>query len=282
MKCCHQRPQHPRPNNSGSADRRFVWGLRSVDDLILRDDTSLRLYALSDAMGSVTAVVNTSATVQERYGYDGFGAPRYMDGSFGSRGSSSYAWETLFDGYRYDLESGLYQVRYRYLHPKLGRWPNRDPINELGFNLLIRGQNPFNIEEEKNLYAFVRNNPVSFLDFLGLKKQVTGVKWCAGGKHQWIEYPGGSAGYYPKNDTIGNCIWGPGQVVNPDPHVGDEDKKCTDIKLDTSCYDLDKFKTCVEKKSQPKTGGTPYSVFGYNCANWVATVIKNCKEEAKK
>ncbi len=138
-----------RLNSSSSADRRFVWGLRSVDDLILRDDTSQRLYALSDALGSVTAVVNTSGTVQERYGYDGFGTPRYMDGSFGSRGSSSYAWETLFDGYRYDLESGLYQVRYRFLHPNLGRWPNRDPLQEKG---------------GVNLYGFVRNNPLNLID----------------------------------------------------------------------------------------------------------------------
>jgi len=44
------------------------------------------------------------------------------------------------------------------------RWPNRDPINELGFNLLIQSQNPFNLDEEKNLYGFARNNPVVFYD----------------------------------------------------------------------------------------------------------------------
>ena len=99
-----------RLNALTTADRRFVWGVRHVDDLVLRDSGGTRHYALSDALGSVTAIINTSATVQERYGYDGFGQPRYMDASFGSRGSSSYTWETLFDGYRYDPESGLYQV----------------------------------------------------------------------------------------------------------------------------------------------------------------------------
>jgi hypothetical protein len=52
--------------------------------------------------------------------------------------------------------------------------------------------------------------------------------------------------------------------------------------LDTDDYDISKFQDCVKKKSQPKVGGTPYSVFGANCANWVAVTIKNCKEEAKK
>ena len=46
----------------------------------------------------------------------------------------------------------------------VGRWFNRDPINELGFNLLIQNQNPFNLDEEKNLYGFARNNPVVFYD----------------------------------------------------------------------------------------------------------------------
>ena len=45
-----------------------------------------------------------------------------------------------------------------------GKWPNRDPINEFGFNLLIQSQNPFNWDEEKNLYGFVRNNPVELYD----------------------------------------------------------------------------------------------------------------------
>ncbi|MCW5556152.1 MAG: RHS repeat-associated core domain-containing protein, partial [Verrucomicrobiae bacterium] len=144
---------------SSSADRRFVWGIRSVDDLILRDDTSQRLYALSDALGSVTAVVNTSGTVQERYGYDGFGTPRYMTAAFGYRDSSSYGWETLFDGYRYDTIPGLYQVRYRFLHPSLGRWLNRDPIGERG---------------GVNLYAFVANEPLSQIDPLGLSSKIYG------------------------------------------------------------------------------------------------------------
>jgi YD repeat-containing protein len=129
-----------------TADRRFVWGIRRLDDLILRDriypgsdsssssSSSLssssssgpvteRLYALDDSV-NITAVVDTSGTVQERYGYNGFGGVRYMNASFGSISGSAYDWETLFASYRYDTESGLYQVRFRYFHntPSVGRW----------------------------------------------------------------------------------------------------------------------------------------------------------------
>jgi RHS repeat-associated protein len=152
--------------DSGSGpvlNRQFVWGLRHIDDLVLRDrdtgsDGTLdeRLYALHDAM-HVTAVTNTAGAVQERYGYDGFGKPRFMDASFGARSTSSYDWETLFDAYRFDTETSLYHVRFRYLHPNLGRWLNRDPISYLaGTNLLI----------------YAMNNPPRLRDRLGLDEDL--------------------------------------------------------------------------------------------------------------
>ena len=146
-----------RVNTSTTAERRFVWGMRHADDLVMRETiagTVVRHYVLHDGF-NVTAVIDPSGAVQERYGYDGFGKPRYMDKSFGSRSSSSYGWETLFGAYRYDLETGLYQVRYRYLHPNLGRWINRDPIGELAGT---------------NLYRYVDNAAISVYDPLGLRK----------------------------------------------------------------------------------------------------------------
>jgi uncharacterized protein RhaS with RHS repeats len=42
---------------------------------------------------------------------------------------------------------------YRYYSPELGRWVNRDPIAEKG---------------GLNIYAFLENAPVDFVDALGL------------------------------------------------------------------------------------------------------------------
>jgi len=64
-----------------------------------------RLYAMRDAM-SVTAVVDPSGKVVERYGYNGL-ASRYMTSTFGSLSASGYDWETLLHSYRYDTESGF-------------------------------------------------------------------------------------------------------------------------------------------------------------------------------
>jgi len=105
--------------------------------------------------------------VVERYGYDAYGTVRFMDANFGSRSSSSYAWETLYGSYRWDSETGLYQVRNRYLHSKLGRWLTRDPLGEaVGLNL----------------YGFLSNNPSNGVDPLGLIecKRPRPTRDCAG------------------------------------------------------------------------------------------------------
>jgi len=52
--------------------------------------------------------------------------------------------------------------------PGLQRWPNRDPIQELG---------------GYNLYEFVGNNPVLFIDLLGLDKDPACVSQC---QKQWL------------------------------------------------------------------------------------------------
>jgi RHS repeat-associated protein len=160
---------------ASTAERRFVWGMRGIDDLVLRDretgggssssseEQTERLYALHDGL-SLTALIDTSGNVQERYGYEGFGSPRYMTAAFGNRTSSLYQWETLFHRHRYDLESGLYQVRYRSLHPSLGIWLSRDPIGEEGV---------------PNLYGFTANNPVNRTDLLGLLTLREPLNWEA-------------------------------------------------------------------------------------------------------
>jgi len=141
-----------RLNTATTADRQFVWGLMALDNLVLRDRGSERFYSLQDVF-SCTAIVDTSGTVQERYGYNAFGLSRVMDANFNVISTSSYDWETRYACYRFDAESSFYQVRFRYLHPTLGRWITRDPIEYDG---------------GINLYAYVGNKPLNKTDFFGL------------------------------------------------------------------------------------------------------------------
>jgi RHS repeat-associated protein len=159
-----------RLNTSTSAERQFVWGIRYTDDLVLRDrDTDTdgavddeRLYAIQDYF-QPTAVLDTSGVVQERYGYEAFGTSRVMTASYGTRTSSSYDWETRFGAYRWDGETGLLQVRNRYLHSGLGRWGTRDPMSVA------------ELVEGTNLYSYVGNNSINVVDVFGLASNVISI-----------------------------------------------------------------------------------------------------------
>jgi RHS repeat-associated protein len=54
--------------------------------------------------------------------------PTLLTPAFAVRGSSSYDWETRYTGYRWDVESSLYQVRNRQYHPVLGGFLTQDPL----------------------------------------------------------------------------------------------------------------------------------------------------------
>ena len=182
--------------------RQFVWRGCDEDKLILRDQlfsdgTSDRVYALDDGK-NVTAIYDMDGgNVEERYGYLAFGAPVFMDGDFNGQDGSNYDWETLFCGYRFDSDIGLYQVRYRYLHSQLGRWLSRDPLPELeysnmysltngdwlietdGYNLgkanaqftlasFQKSNGMENAWQSVQLFAYVSNSPISAIDSMGL------------------------------------------------------------------------------------------------------------------
>jgi len=93
-----------RQNGTGTSNVSFqyVWGAGYVDDLVLRDTYSggvktQRLYAQQNANYDVTALVNTSGQVQERYLYDPYGAVTVTDASWNPRtgNQSSFAWRYM-------------------------------------------------------------------------------------------------------------------------------------------------------------------------------------------
>jgi RHS repeat-associated protein len=117
-----------RIGTSNTADRQFVWGLRYIDDLVLRDRGTERLYCLQDPNWNVTALSDSSGTIQERYSYAPYATPSVLTGIFASRSLSSYDWETLYAGYRFARDCSLFYVRNRWYSPPIGSWTSRDPV----------------------------------------------------------------------------------------------------------------------------------------------------------
>jgi RHS repeat-associated protein len=63
----------------------------------------------------------------------------------------------LYTGREYETETGLYYMRARYYSPETGRFISRDPID---------------VRDDVNLYSYVGNNGVMFVDRFGREKQL--------------------------------------------------------------------------------------------------------------
>jgi hypothetical protein len=79
---------------SGCMQDQYVWSPVFIDAMIERDTPTQRLYGEQDADWNVTALVDSSGNVQERYIYDPYGAVTILPigrpvGAAPSAGSSS-------------------------------------------------------------------------------------------------------------------------------------------------------------------------------------------------
>ena len=109
--------------------------------------TSLFLY---DDRGNIAQVLNTSGSVVSNFSVSGWGEVKrdqsVNDPYFGLGGQ--------FGNY-FDIEIGLTLCGQRYYDPAGGRWLTRDPIEYSG---------------GMNLYGYVGNNPVNYVDPDGLAR----------------------------------------------------------------------------------------------------------------
>ena len=122
-------------------------GAGGVGGLLARTDANGTTYYHTDGSGNVTALMDGNENMVARYEYDGFGR---LIGKWGSMADANVY---RFSSKEYDAVTGLYYFGGRYYDPVLQRFLNRDPIDELG---------------GLNLYRFVGNNPVNFVDPYGL------------------------------------------------------------------------------------------------------------------
>ncbi|MBK8224139.1 MAG: LysM peptidoglycan-binding domain-containing protein [Candidatus Obscuribacter sp.] len=151
-------------------------------------------YAV-DHLGSVREMTDSSGAIQAQYSFDVYGQATQTVGVPSlSKSDFQYA------GCYYHQASELNLATYRAYNSRLGRWPNRDPIGELG---------------GINLYAYVDNDPIKLVDPVGLWKwygNYGGPGW-ASGKDGYPEdltnfpYAPGDVGYRPPLDNRDLCYY---------------------------------------------------------------------------
>lgn len=120
--------------------------------LVQKDVASGEVYYPGyDSNGNLMILVNGSdGSVAASYTYDPFGRSVASSGTYAN--SNPFRFSTKF----FTSEAGLYYYGYRFYDPVLGRWINRDPIEEMG---------------GKILYGFCSNDALNKRDKLGLKDE---------------------------------------------------------------------------------------------------------------
>jgi RHS repeat-associated protein len=123
---------------AGNVTKRFFSGGEQIG--------GVNYYFAKDHLGSVREMTDASGAVCARYDYDPYGRSTKVSGDLEA--------DFGFTGFYRHQASGLNLTLFRAYDPELGRWTTRDPIAEIG---------------GLNLYAYVGNEPISFIDSLGLK-----------------------------------------------------------------------------------------------------------------
>ncbi len=102
-------------------------------------------YMLKDHLGSASVLTDASGNVLGENRYYAFGETRWSTGTILT--------DKLFTGQRAMTDLGIYHYGARFYSPKLGRFLSADTIVP----------NPAN-PQDYNRYAYVRNNPVRYID----------------------------------------------------------------------------------------------------------------------
>ena len=115
--------------------------------LAMTESSGTHSYYHADGNGNVTALMNANQLIVGQYMFDPFGRTLFARGP-----------KALLNPYRFSSKqvhgySGMYDFLYRWYAPELQRWLNQDPVGERG---------------GINLYRFVGNNPINFVDPYGL------------------------------------------------------------------------------------------------------------------
>ncbi|MDJ0667424.1 MAG: RHS repeat-associated core domain-containing protein, partial [Desulfobacterales bacterium] len=105
-------------------------------------------YFLNDHLGTPLKVVDESGVLVWEANYEPFGGV--------NTGTQSFCNNFRFPGQYYDQETGLYYNNHRYYEPLTGRYLTTDPIG---------------LEGGINHYAYVKNNPINFIDPFGLSRR---------------------------------------------------------------------------------------------------------------
>ena len=230
-----------RDSSGGTVRRRFFGeGEERIDG-----GSPLNLYYSRDHLGSVREVTEDGGTMRARYAYEPYGKRTKLTGDLDVDFGST--------GHFYHAASGLCLAPFRAYNSAMGRWLNRDPIEE---------------SDSPNLYRYAMGLPTIMVDRLGLAARVLGNPLT------WLDDDGSGGFFNPTSWTIGEFSYGKEFVVGVwEGVVGAKTDSCNYEQCLRRCLDEALFtnwgSTTVQvsnsaltlalgKKTRQMAGGQPY------------------------
>jgi len=143
--------------NVDEKNRQYTYGLEMLsEDTTRQEGSANRLYYLHDELGSPIKLVDEAGLVGAKFEYDEFGRPiKPNDVKNWDKKGNVFS----FTGYQLDASTGLMYAQARYYMPEVGRY-----ISEDGYKGTILDP------QSLNLYGYVTNNPINYIDPTGNMK----------------------------------------------------------------------------------------------------------------
>jgi RHS repeat-associated protein len=154
-----------------SGSIRGAGGVGGLIKVAYYDTTTTNCFVAFDGNGNVSALVNTAnAATVANYDYGPFGEVIRATGPMAK--ANPFRFSTKYQ----DDETDMDYYGYRFYNPSTGRWPNRDPLGESGFEVLRPLKpspeaidDPGSVAEDSaNPYLMVRNDAIDMCDEAGL------------------------------------------------------------------------------------------------------------------
>lgn len=207
------------------------------------------------------------------------------------------------------------EARNRVYHPTLGRFLQRDPLGRSAATPLARDlsspeytkrDTTDQYRDGMDLYQYARSNPLILKDAMGLECGVTvrridipkqdNSPLARGLGHTWLDYPGGSMGFWPKGDPdLTGLGTAESDMRSPDPHADDKaDREWTTSRLsgwwilrfvltdgkakgrDCRCAACDEIIDCMQERGRYFERTRRWSALNFDCRTFVEAVANSC------
>ncbi|MEE9368735.1 MAG: RHS repeat-associated core domain-containing protein [Pontiella sp.] len=158
----------------GNLMRSYTYGNERDDILSMTTYNALSTntyFYLKDQQNTVIALADELGNVVESYEYNAYGEVTVFNASGAELSASEIGNRYTFQGREIDWDTKLTYFRSRWYSSEIGRWLSKDHIGIAG---------------GLNLFAFVENNPVNYIDPSGYGKSYNrkGGAGGSGGKHK--------------------------------------------------------------------------------------------------